>query len=503
MTGELPSQPAPYASPAIAEAYLSQGVAFHQQGRIAEASLCYQQALAYFPDYPEAHNNLGAALQAQGDIVRALACYEQAVRLQPGYIDALKNLGGAYRSLGRLDEAIPVLQQVLRLLPDLADVHNTLGVSLHQQGRVDEAVACFREALRLQPAYAEARNNLGSVVYRRGNVEEALACYEEVLRLKPDFAEAHLDRAFAFLQAGDFQRGWPEYEWRWHCENFTTPPLRCPQPTWDGSDPKGKTILLRAEQGLGDAIQFIRYAPLVKQRGGRVIVECQPPLASLIRTCQGIDQVIARGPTLPPFDVHVLLMSVPGILGTTVDNIPADVPYLAADPALVERWRGHMSGTGLKVGIAWQGNPEHNRQMRVRAVTLAHFAPLARVHGVRLFSLQVGAGRDQLTAPGNQLPVTDLGGQFDLTSFGDAAAVLKNLDLVIAIDTAAAHLAGALAVPVWVALPFACDWRWLRDREDSPWYPTMRLFRQNQAGSWDEVFERMARELSRGAGRTA
>jgi Flp pilus assembly protein TadD len=490
----------PQPSPPIAEAYFSQGVAFHHQGRIAEAMMCYQQALGYHPNYAEAHNNLGAAFQAQGNVVQALACYQQAVRLQPGYVDALKNLGAACRAVGRLDEAIDALQQVRRLRPDLPDVHNTLGVSLHQEGRIDEAIACFREALRLQPRYPEARNNLGSVLYRQGNVEEALACYEEALRLKPNFAEAHLDRAFAYLQAGDFARGWPEYEWRWLCENFTTPPLRCPQPTWAGEDLHGRTILLRAEQGLGDALQFIRFARLVKERAGKVIVECHPPLAALLQTCAGVDQVVARGALLPPFDFHILLMSVPKLLGTTVGTIPAEVPYLSADAAAVERWRreiGAGDAAAFKVGIAWQGNPEHNRQMRVRAVTLSHFAPLARVEGVRLFSLQVGAGRDSLNDPANALGVTDLGGRFDLSSFRDAAGAVKSLDIVVSIDTAVAHLAGALGVPVWVALPFACDWRWLRDREDSPWYPTMRLFRQKQAGTWDEVFDRIAAELAR------
>ena len=293
---------------------------------------------------------------------------------------------------------------------------------------------------------------------------------------------------------GRFEQGWPGYEWRWKCKEFGSLPPFHP-PLWDGSPLDGRTILVHAEQGLGDTLQFIRYAPLVHQRGGRVILVCQPPLIGLLTRSPGVERLVAQGEALPDYDVHVPLMSLPGLLGTTLESVPADVPYLDAEPQLVEAWRHRLgSYPGFKVGIVWQGNPKFRLDRR-RSIPLAQFAPLARVPGVHLFSLQKGPGAEQLAAVTDRFPVTDLGRRLD--DFMDTAAVLKNLDLVISVDTAIAHLAGALGIPVWVALPFVPDWRWLMDREDSPWYPTMRLFRQARPGQWEDVFQRIAEALQR------
>jgi hypothetical protein len=275
------------------------------------------------------------------------------------------------------------------------------------------------------------------------------------------------------------------------------PSRNFPQPQWDGSPLEGRTILIHAEQGLGDTIQFIRYAPLVKRRGGTVIVECQPVLSQLLAGCPGIDRLIAQGSPLPAFDVHVPLLSLPRIFGTTLADVPAEVPYLFADAALIERWRDELAGVpGVKIGIAWQGNTRFPADC-MRSIPLTHFAPLAQVDGVRLFSLQKGPGREQLAATAAYLPVIDLADRLDEKAGGfmDTAAVVKNLDLIITSDTAIAHLAGALGVPVWVGLALGADWRYLLGREDSPWYPTMRLFRQTRLGDWDGVFERIASEL--------
>jgi hypothetical protein len=294
---------------------------------------------------------------------------------------------------------------------------------------------------------------------------------------------------------GDFERGWEEYEWRWKKAKVT--PRDFPQPLWDSSALEGRTILIHTEQGLGDTLQFIRYVPLVKQRGGTVIVECPASLGQLLASCAGIDRLIASGAPLPPFDVHAPLLSLPRIFGTTLANVPAEVPYLSADPALVEYWRSELSSVaGIKIGIAWQGNPRFPADC-MRSIPLTHFTPLAQVDGVRLFSLQKGTGSAQLAAVASYLPVIDLADRLDETSGGfmDTAAVMKNLDLVVTSDTSIAHLAGALGVPVWVALALGGDWRFLVGREDSPWYPTMRLFRQTQMGDWDSVFERIAAEL--------
>ena len=465
-----------------------------KQDKLDEAMASYQQALRLKPNYPEAHSNLGNALQEQGRLDEAVASCQQALRLKPDSAEAHHNLGLVLAKQDKLDEAVASFQQTLRLKPDYPDAHNNLGIVLEKQDKLDEAMASYQQALRLKPDYPEAHNNLGIVLEKQGRLDEAVACYQQALRLKPDYPEAHWNRSLAWLLMGRFEQGWPGYEWRWKCKEFGSLPPFHP-PLWDGSPLDGRTILVHAEQGLGDTLQFIRYAPLVHQRGGRVILVCQPPLIGLLTRSPGVERLVAQGEALPEYDVHVPLMSLPGLLGTTLESVPADVPYLDAEPQLVEAWRHRLgSYPGFKVGIVWQGNPKF-RLDRLRSIPLAQFAPLARVPGVHLFSLQKGPGAEQLAAVTDRFPVTDLGRRLD--DFMDTAAVLKNLDLVISVDTAIAHLAGALGIPVWVALPFAPDWRWLMDREDSPWYPTMRLFRQTRPGQWEDVFQRIAEALQR------
>ena len=325
----------------------------------------------------------------------------------------------------------------------------------------------------------------------QGKLDEAVACYHRALELKPDYADAHLNLSLSSLLTGDFRRGWPEYQWRWKTKRWQQRDR--PQPLWDGQPLQGRTILLHAEQGLGDTIQFIRYAPLVKQAGATVLVECQQPLVRLLAGCRGVDALIGRGDDLPPYDVQAPLLSLPGIFRTSLQTIPVDVPYLFADPGLIAHWRGELGPiAGARIGIAWRGNPEH-RNDRTRSLSLRCFESLAGLPGIRLLSLQKGAGAEQLQEARDHFPVTDLGSR--LEDFMDTAAVLANLDLVIACDTAVAHLAGALGAAVWVALPFVPDWRWLLDRSDSPWYPTMRLFRQRTPGDWAGVFQEIKAEL--------
>jgi hypothetical protein len=336
-------------------------------------------------------------------------------------------------------------------------------------------------------------NNLGVALQKQGALGEAVASYRRALELRPDYAEAHNNLAFVWLLTGDFEQGWSEYEWRWKA-NLLSPPSFT-QPLWDGTPLAGRTILLYAEQGLGDTLQFIRYAPLVERRGGRVIMACPRPLLQLLASCPGIDRLVALDAVSSDFELYALLMSLPRILGTSLESIPADVPYLEADPELTVHWQSELAtfSREFRIGIAWQGNPDH-RGDRHRSFRLAQFAPVARLEGVRLFSLQKGPGAEQIREVGDRFPVTDLGSRLDETTgaFMDTAAVMKNLDLVISADTAIAHLAGALGVPIWVALSSAPDWRWLLGREDSPWYPTMRLFRQASPGDWDGVFARIA-----------
>jgi tetratricopeptide (TPR) repeat protein len=501
-------------------------------GRLDEAAGCYRDVLRLRPDHVEAHNNLGAALRHLGDLAGAAASYREALRLRPDYADARNNLGDVLAVQGKPDEAIAAYREALRLRPDYAEAHNNLGVALRHQGRLDEAVASYREALRCRPGYPEVHYNLGMAFWEEGRPDEAAAGFRQALALRPSYAEAlfylaqalralgrpdealaayhrlleldaganaeaHLARALARLLLGDYEGGWAEYEWRWRCSEFGRPPVRAPR--WDSSPLAGRTILLHAEQGLGETLQFARYAALVKERGGTVIVACPRPLLGILASCPGIDRLVPPDAAWPACDVQAPLLSLPVLLGTTLATVPAPVPYLSADPGLVERWRGELDAfPGFRVGISWQGNPR-NKADRYRSVPLRAFVDLARVAGVRLFSLQKGAGVEQLRELSADCPAIDLGSRLDERSgpFRDTAAVMRNLDLVISVDTALVHLAGALGVPVWVVLAAASDWRWLLDRPDSPWYPSARLFRQARWGEWDEVFARMAGELRR------
>jgi tetratricopeptide (TPR) repeat protein len=517
------------AEPGHVDAHHLLGVLALQTGRHAEAVRHISAALKLKPDFAEAHSNLGNALSAMNRLPDALEHFQQAVRLQPGVAEMHNNLGNVLRALGRLPESLEQFEEALRLRPAFAEVHNNLGAALFELGRLPEArehfeqavrfrpdygeahlnlgnvlkdldrlpeaEVCFREAARLRPGDAAAHTNLGNAVREQGRMTEALAQFARAVEVEPDCVMPHWNRATIYLLQGDLARGWPEYEWRLRLPSRTDRGFS--QPRWDGGALQGRTILLCAEQGLGDTIEFIRYAPLVKQKGGTVLFECQPALVRLLSGVPGVDRLIPQGSPLPAFDVYCPLLSLPLLLGTTVETIPRAVPYLRADERLVEHWQRELECfSGFRVGIVWQGDPRHVKVHR-RSLPLEHFEPLARLSGVHLLSLQKGPGCEQIAQLDGRFTVTDLGARLDEASgpFMDTAAVMKNLDLVVTADTAIGHLAGALGVPVWLALWSVPDWRWMLEREDSPWYPTARLFRQTQRGDWPGVFERMARAL--------
>ena len=507
-----------------ADAYVSQGTSLAQEGHRTEAMLLFRQALRLRPNHPRANHNLGVALAEErnypdalasfGDALRAepnyaeayqsmgnvlgelgrdeeaVIVYRKAIRNKPDFVDALHNLGVALTRLGRPEEAIILLQQALRLRPEFPEGHNNLGLAHAELGEFATAETCYQHALEQQPRYCDSHVNRGSAFKERGRLKEAIACYDLALALEPGSASTRWNRALAWLQMGDFEHGWPEFEWRWRRKGIVSPPFL--QQQWDGSPLGGRVILLSVEQGFGDMLQFIRYAPLVKARGGTVFVIAPPPLVALFSSCPGVDRVVADNVDLPAFDLHAPLMSLPSLFDTTLATIPRDVPYLTVSAGQVERWRTRLSVVpGTKVGIAWQGNPRH-RYDRHRSIPLALFEALARVDGVSLVSLQKGDGKEQLA--GSLFKVWDI--ESELMNFTDTAAVMKCLDLVISCDTSIVHLAGALGMPTWVALSTVVDWRWLLDRQDSPWYPTMRLFRQEKQGEWKPVFERMGTELA-------
>jgi tetratricopeptide (TPR) repeat protein len=481
--------------PDYAKAHHNLGVAYAELRDLDQAAASLREAIRLKPDYVEAHFNLANTLVEMNKREDALPIFRRALELKPDYIDALNNFGLALCETGKLAESAVLLRQAVRLKPDHTEALNNLGLTLAEQGLFDEAIATYDRALRINPRYAEAHTNMGSAYKEQGRLDEAIACYDYALWLQPDAASTHWNRALTRLQMGDFERGWAEYEWRWKRKRGRPRPFT--QPLWDGSPLEGRTILLYMEQGLGDMMMFVRYAPSVQRRGGKVVVECPDILLPLFSSLKGVDQLVAEKCDLPPFDVQAPLMSLPYLLKTTLATVPAEVPYFSAPPDLIERWRDRLAQyRTFKIGITWQGNP-HHKWDRHRSMPLAQFAPLAAVPGVQLFSLQKGDGVDQLRALAGAFPVTELTETLDADTgvFVETGAVMKNLDLVITADTAIAHLAGALAVPVWVLLSTIMDWRWMRKRQDTPWYPTMRLFGQQKLGDWEPVFARMADEV--------
>ena len=502
------------------------GNVLQKQGRMDEAARCYRQVLESNPDFTDAHFSLAHTLQVQGNFDQAVISYLRVLELEPNHVGALLNIGNVLRELrkpeeaieccrkilkvnpndaeafnnlgnllqdlGRFDEAVASFREALNWKPDNAEIHSNLGNVLHKQGKLDEAVAYCRRAVELNPAIAEAQYNLGNALRDRGNFEESLDGFHSALKVNPGYTEAHNNLALALLAMGRLEEGWPEYEWR---EPSMELAKAISRPRWTGSPLEGRTILLVGEQGLGDTLQFVRYAKLVKQRGATVVVECQPQLVSLVAGCAGIDRVSAAGQPRTDFDVYCPLLSLPAAFGTSLETIPSEVPYLFPSAEAVARWKGELAGeTGFKVGIAWQGSLAH-KDDRFRSLPLACFAGLASMPGVRLYSLQMGAGREQLDERVGYESIIDLGDR--LGDFYETAAAVSNLDLVITCDSAPAHLAGALGVPVWLALSTASDWRWMLGRSDSPWYPTMRLFRQTTLGDWDGTFRQIQDELAR------
>ena len=480
----------------ISEA-LAIAIGHHQAGRLQAAEQLYQRILAVQANHAGAWHLLGVIAHQMGRHEVAVQYIQRAIGFEGNVAAFHNNLGETYLALRRMPEAVACFHAALQLNPDFAEAHYNLGNALRDQGKQDQAVACYRRALELKPDYVEPYNNLGNVLNAQGKRDEAVACYRRALELKPDFAEAHWNRALLWLLTGDFAQGWPEYEWRWRRKQAPRRPF--PEAPWDGRPLDGKTIVLHTEQGLGDTIQFIRYAALVRQSGARVIVACQKALLPILKSCQGIDLLVPETAPPPAFDAHVPLMSLPGIFKTSLESIPGETPYLFADSELVGKWRERLGEfSGFKIGICWQGNPAY-RNDRDRSVPLREFASLARIAGICWISLQKGLGREQLAEVRDRFPVIDLADELDEEAgpFMDTAAVMKNLDLVITVDTAIEHLAGALGVPVWVALPLAPDWRWFLDRVDSPWYPTVRLFRQRERGNWQGLFDEIGKAIRR------
>ncbi len=483
-----------------AAASLQRGYDLHRAGQRDAAEPCYRAALRLRPELPAAWCCLGLLRMAAGALEDAEQHQREALRLDPALADAHNGLGMVHYQLGRVAEAENCFRGCLRLSPAHSGATLNLAVTLQSCGRPREAEASYRDALRLGADAAQVHSNFSVLLRELGCPEEAEANCRDALRLRPDLADAQANLAMVLLLTGRWAEAWPYYEARWQTADLAAARCAFVAPLWTGEEPVAdRTILLHAEQGLGDTLQFCRYASLLAARGARVVLQVQPLLVRLLARLPGIAQVVAQGDALPDFDLHCPLMSLPRAFGTTPDTVPGVVPYLTADPVQQAAWRDGLAVLpGRRVGLVWAGSaralqPHAAALDRRRSMRLADMAPLASVRGCSFVSLQLGPPATQLNERPEAMLIYDVAER--LGDFADTAAVMANLDLVITVDTAAAHLAGALGRPVWLLNRFDTCWRWLLNRDDSPWYPTLRQFRQEGAEGWADVMQRVAQAL--------
>jgi tetratricopeptide (TPR) repeat protein len=483
--------------PDSAEIRLMLGDWYAVQKRTSEAAGSYRHALTIKPDLAAAHYKLGTALRSEKQFAEAADCYRETLRLVPESVEALNALAQTLTALKRTDEARGCYARAIEIDPVNIEAHLKLAAIFQNESNYPEAEAHFRFVQSATGDHIEALFGLFSICMNRGLWDDATQYIERILGLWPDNPEAHFFHGTLLLMKGEFAEGWQEFEHRMQCQNRF--PRDFTQPLWNGSPAQGKTILVYAEWGFGDALQFLRYAPLVDERaaGAQVLIEVHHDMVPLLKE-SGFANVVDRGGAVRHFDYQIPLLSLPAVFETSLATIPAQTPYIVANPQRVERWRKRLSGIdGFKVGIHWQGSPAYSND-RQRSIPLTYFKALGQVPGVQLISLQKGMGTEQIAQLSKTFSVIEFADMDDEGgAFMDTAAVMNNLDLVITSDSAVAHLAGAMAVPVWVALGFAPEWRFLLDREDSPWYPSMRLFRQTVLDNWSELFDRIAGELAR------
>jgi tetratricopeptide (TPR) repeat protein len=472
------------------------GMIAYQAGDPKLAVELIQRAINVDPNIADFHNNLGEVYRNIGMPDRAEESFKRCLALNDNFAPAYSNLGEVYRERNELERAAEQYRKALAIEPDNPAPLNNLGIATHDLGFPHAAIELYQKALSLRPNYPDAMNNLGTSLLDLRRVDEAIATFRQAIALEPHHPDAHSNLSYALILKGEYEEGWEEYEWRWRCSKFPSPRRNFPQPLWNGEDPAGKRILVYGEQGLGDAIQFVRYVPIMAKRGATVIVECQAPLVPLFKTVEGISELIAQGNPLPAVDYQIPMLSLPRAFKTRVDTVPAEIPYVHAEPVRVEQWRqklGERDGS-LRVALVWAGTPTHLND-RHRSIPLTKLAPLARVSNVKWFTLQFGPRAQETRSAGMDL--IDMTGE--IRDFADSAALLSALDLLISVDTSPAHLAGALGRDAWMLSPFNGDWRWGMASETTAWYPTLRIFRQERFGVWENVIERVATELAKRA----
>jgi len=495
-------------TPQAAEIHNNRGNSLRSLNRYAEAIDSYDRAIAFMPQSPEPYFNRGLALYELKRFEAALSSYDQAIAIRPGYAEAYLNRGNVQKRLDRPEAALASYTRAIDLKPDYAEAHCNRGNVQGELGRVDAALASYDAAISIAPGYADAHCNRGNLLGDSMRFEEALESYDRAITADPGYAQAYFCKSLVSLLLGDWERGWRDFEWRWrnvHCAS-SREHREFSQPLWLGEQPlAGKTILLRGEQGMGDIIQFCRYATLVAARGARVVLEAPRPLVNLLRSLQGVVQLVEFGESLPPFDCHCPLLSLPLAFGTMPATIPAQVPYLRSSTARVNYWRDKLGPRSRpRVGLVWSGGFRPD-QPELRQVNNRRNMPLAAMKallhpGLEFYSLQKGEPAESelalLKAAGWSGPeLIDLTGE--LHDFHETAALIEQLDLVVSVDTSTAHLAGALGKPVWILNRLDTCWRWFLGRTDTPWYPTARIYRQERAHDWTGVVDRVREDLAR------
>jgi tetratricopeptide (TPR) repeat protein len=473
--------------------YYNRGNTLHIQRKLEDAVASFDQAISISSDFAEAYSNRGNALKDLKRLDAAIASYDAAIQIKPDYAEAYNNRGNALKDLKRLDAAIASYDAAIQIKPDYAEAYNNRGNALKEQRQIEAAIASYSRAIDLKPDFFEAFNNRGNGLKEKKQLNAAIASYNQAIAIKPDYAEAYWNKSLALLLGGDYINGWQFYEWRWQREVFATLKRDFPQPLWLGTPSLlNKSILLHGEQGFGDTIQFFRYAKLVSDLGAKVILEVQKPLITLLTDLDGVALLTSKGEKLPEFDFQCPLMSLPLAFKTTVDTIPTRNPYIFSKLAKVAMWEAKL-GNRIKprVGIVWSGNlkhkNDHNRSISLKQLLL--YLP----DNCQFVSLQKGLSLDD----GKVLHANPhiLNFAHELRDFSDTAALTELLDCVVSVDTSVAHLAAALGKKTWILLPNDPDWRWLLDREDSPWYPTVKLFRQPVPGDWFTVLSRVREGL--------
>ncbi len=476
--------------PDSVQAHLQLGEVLERTEDFKAAAKSYQRALDLQPGSADLHCYLARALFRSGAPREAAELYQRALAIDSQRYDIYNDLGLMLTNVGNFGAAIEAFKRSLRLNPQCAKTIAGLGYLFESKGDFISASEAYRDAIKLDPTLAAAYVDLGFILYGLGEVAEATDYFERLRAIQPDSAEATANLGIIHLLQGNFAAGWAEYEARRRVGIGEGRVLT--QRQWKGEPLNGATILLHAEQGFGDTLQFVRYVPLVAARGGKVVLEVQPGLRRLLSRTDGAMQVVSRGEPLPEFARQCPLPSLPLAFGTEMNTIPAKVPYVYPDPVLVDEWREKLQGDGRRIGLVWGGNPEMQRD-RLRSVPLDALMPILKVPGITFYSLQVGAASAQVKNLPRDVRVIDLAPQ--LKDFADTAAAVANLDLVISVETSVAHLAGAMGRPLWIMLNKGCDWRWFLEREDSPWYPTARLFRQSAIGEWKDVVSCIEGEL--------